>query len=233
MNNSAKYDFSKIPSKPISDKTIVLDLDNTLICTYDKREHYNKLQTVTNPRNVQIKDRIYTFEYPEGNEVTKVWGVKRPYLRDFIYFCFCYFKNIYVWSAGKREYVNKIVKEIFMEFRSPDVILAQEDCQPGDDKNPFYKPLSKLCRQYNLDISKTYILDDNRGTFVFNEMNAINIPNYSPNPCLKYIKEKDPSLLQVINWLMLPHVINADDVRLLEKNIIFNTSIKEYDEIKK
>jgi len=102
MNNSAKYDFSKIPSKPISDKTIVLDLDNTLICTYDKREHYNKLQTVTNPRNVQIKDRIYTFEYPEGNEVTKVWGVKRPYLRDFIYFFFV-ISRIYMFGVLGRE----------------------------------------------------------------------------------------------------------------------------------
>jgi hypothetical protein len=47
---------------PLTNKTIVLDLDSTLICTCDEEKTFEALEVYTNPRNAKLKSRIYYFE---------------------------------------------------------------------------------------------------------------------------------------------------------------------------
>ena len=47
---------------PLTNKTIVLDLDNTLIYTADDEKIFESLELYTNPRNTRLRSRIYYFE---------------------------------------------------------------------------------------------------------------------------------------------------------------------------
>ena len=73
-------------------------------------------------------------------------------------------------------------------------------------------------------------IDDNPTTFSENEGNGILIPAYEPALSVEAMSRDDPSLLQLKSWLLQPNVINSQDVTLLDKSQIFNTSLRAYKE---
>lgn len=73
--------------------TIILDLDHTLI-------HSVK------PDKDMIENHDFTITLSGDNKYNLY---KRPFLHEFIEFCFKYFEKVIIWSAGTEDYVDMIL----------------------------------------------------------------------------------------------------------------------------
>lgn len=218
---------------PRTNKTIVLDLDSTLLHTCDDMDVFNSLEIYTNPRNSKLRSRIYYFELIDVTEKTGtgcktvLWGVLRPHVYEFLRFCFDYFENIIVWSAGQKKYVHAICDFLFQDFeKQPYIIFTYEDCEMGS--NYIHKPLSKF---NTIPISTIFALDDYEVTFSKNKDNGLNIPPYEPEFDHNGIMEDERSLLNLMNWLNLPEVVNATDVRRLDKDGCFSDPKEKFEPV--
>lgn len=237
--------------KTITDRAIVLDLDNTLIHTFDDIESMNKLGIYKKNNNQEgisaLKSRIYRFcledcDIPGMGEKDDHWGVMRPGLHgslysknDFIAFCFNYFRFIVIFSAGTKNYVEAIVKAIFTEAKmQPHAVFYREFVEKGydseeeedEDNHHPVKPLEMIINSHevfreNLSLKNILALDDIDTTFEKNPNNGILIPEFTPKPTLNGIRKDDNSLDLLTNWLMRKDVIESEDVRNLDKNTIF------------
>lgn len=216
---------------PLTNKTLVLDLDSTLIFTSDSFESFETLELYTNPQHSHLRPRVYKFDVidvvdkPGTGVKSSMWGVLRPHVHDFLNFCFDYFENIIVWSAGQLKYVHAICDILFVDVnREPVLIYSFEDCERTD--NYLYKPLVKITNQEfkHITMDKMLILDDNEITFSKNKDNALHISAYEPNLTPEGIVENDMTLVNLTKWLMLPEVIDCKDVRKLDKTNCFTCS---------
>lgn len=217
---------------PFTNKTIVLDLDSTLIYTSDDFSQYENLKLYTNPEHQHLRDRIYKFdvidvcEKPGTGVRSSMWGALRPHVYEFLDFCFEYFENVIVWSAGQLRYVHAICDVLFTDpDKQPIIIYSWEDCEKND--NYLFKPLLKLSQQEmaTLTLDKLFILDDNETTFTKNKDNALHIPPYEPELSPKGIMEDDRTLITITQWLMKPEVVNSKDCRKTNKEDCFTCNI--------
>jgi TFIIF-interacting CTD phosphatase-like protein len=225
---------SKMKQCAMTQFKLILDLDSTLIHTYKNLDEYFLLQKSGGDT---VNDRIYRFDLvdvfdrPGTGTITSIWGVFRPYVKEFLHFSASYFDEIIVWSAGHFKYVHAINDFVFGD--TPAIlsrVLTRNDCIAKETKNgrvEILKPLDKL----GLDMSKCLVVDDRDDTFSLNPNNGIKIPAYEPKSDLESISVKERSLLKLICWLSLPHVSKCFDVRTLDKTLIFDTSIREYSEL--
>src|SRR5690606_31782804 len=111
----------KIPSTSLTNKCIVLDLDQTLLATQESINSLHELGILSNPNLLSLRNRTYyfTIEDLEGPGIgTKYnyWGVTRPHCHEFLLFCFSYFRVVAIWSAGQRPYVESIVDYLFRDL---------------------------------------------------------------------------------------------------------------------
>ena len=219
---------------PLTDKTIMLDLDSTLIYTSDNFDNYSSLELYSNPKNIDVRDRIYKFdiidvvEKPGTGVKSSMWGILRPHVYEFLDFCFDYFSNVIVWSAGQLRYVHAICDVLFVNpEKQPCLIWSYDDCQKCD--NYLYKPLVKIGDQFNskITLDKLYALDDNEITFSKNKDNALHIPAYEPELTPEGIMMDDPTLANITKWLMLPEVLATNDARSISKDNCFDCT-EEY-----
>lgn len=225
-----------IPSVSITDKCIVLDLDQTLIATQDSIQSLYSLEILSNPKLIPVRNRTYYFaiedlEKPGVGSKYDYWGITRPHLTDFLIFCFSYFRVVAVWSAGKRQYVEAIVDYIFKDIRPPHVVFSYDDTIVNG--NRITKPLTKMFEsnpalKRSMTLENTLVLDDNVSTFSENVENGILIPPFEPALDLSAMNEEDPTLLQFKCWLLLPEIANAEDVTKLNKEEIFSTPLSTY-----
>ena len=229
-------DADSIPHVSLTDKCIVLDLDLTLLCTQDNIQSLFSTEILTNPQLLELRNRVYYFTVedvgrPGDGEKIDMWGVTRPHIKEFLLFCFSYFKIVAVWSAGQRLYVEAIVNYMFKDLPKPHIIFTADDTVFQNDHT--YKPLSYLMSS-NPVVSRimtpltTLAIDDNSSTFAYNKDNAVLIPAYSPSPNINSLSRDDPSLLQLKYWLLQPEVVAAQDVRKLNKSTIFSTPVAVY-----
>lgn len=214
---------------------LVLDLDSTLVHSSGIMEEYERLEIASNPKRKVLLDRLYNFQLvdvmdPPGTGMTTVmWGTKRPHLAEFLTFASTYFEEIIIWSAGQPKYVHAIADVIFPDtfFGDPTKrsirILTSEDCVMQG--RWVYKPISKLA---NVNPAYCFCLDDRDDTFSKNSQNGIKIPAYEPSPTVESIMADDVALVQLMCWLSLPEVMNASDVRQLNKKSIFTTPLSTY-----
>lgn len=218
-----------IPSKSTTDKCIVLDLDETLIHTSERISQLEKLEILTDPTLFHLRERIYMLEIDDivdtpGTGVTsRLWGVKRPGLHEFLLFCFQHFRIVAVWSAGKARYVEGICNEIFKDLCDPHIIFTWDHCESGEDY--LEKPLSKMIGDFNdkrMTIANTVVIDDRESTFSdVNPNNGILIPAYDPIMNVKRISRNETSLEKLQSWFMSPEFIKSKDVRNVKKHNIF------------
>jgi len=208
---------------------VVIDIDETLIYSTPEIEQIKKTQ-ILSKENLSTLHRLFTMKFEDG----AVWGITRPFAKEFVGFCRKFFKTVIIWSAGEKEYVHNIVKFLFRDIDPPDLIYTRNDCM-FVKKEPKLKPLSKLIQnepQLNLKEATTLFIDDREHTFVKNPDNAIHIPEFSPvnyrdsdseeespEMDLSKIKLEDDSLLKIVLWLKKNAA--AEDVRLLDKKSIF------------
>jgi hypothetical protein len=225
-----------IPAVAISEKCIVLDLDQTLIATQDAMSQLADLKILSDPQLLPLRSRIYyisieNLEHPGAGTKYNFWGIARPHAREFLMFCFSYFKVVAVWSAGKRPYVEAIVDHLFQGLPQPHVIFTHDDIVTRNGH--IIKPLTKMIesnpvlRKY-MSLLNTLALDDNSGTYQSNTGNGVLIPAYDPPLTISAIQSDDHALLQFKYWLLQPEVVNSRDVTTLDKSKIFTTSLDTY-----
>lgn len=194
--------------------TIILDLDSTLINTQDEIP----MEVYEYYRELDVGDRLYTIDIHDNDGHYLTWGIKRPYLKEFLNFCFSYFKNVVVWTAGTYEYGHAIVNAVFPQ--KPHRIYTRDDCdliRVGPHKGQLSKPISK----FDFDPATTFTLDDKVFTAIENSENLINCPAYEPVSKGKTIrdfdsvigKDKDRYLQKLQTYFLSPKVIASSDVR--------------------
>ena len=216
----------KIFPTTISDKCIVLDLDQTLIATQDDHTFPVFIEIMSNPNLVALRNRTYHLKIddlgiPGIGSTYECWGVLRPHLFEFITFCFSYFKIVAVWSAGKRSYVEAVVDYIFRDFPRPHIVFTHDDVT-FSSKNHLLKSLLKMINHNDvtkkfMKLTNTLVLDDNPTTFALNRNNGVLIPEYAPRTNIASLSENDNSLIKFEKWMLLPEVINSVDVNTLQK----------------
>lgn len=226
-----------IPAMAITNQCIVLDLDLTLLSTQDSMESLSELKILSDPHLIALRNRIYhltieDIETPGIGTKYDFWGVTRPHLEEFLIFCFSYFKVVAVWSAGTRPYVEAIIDHIFRDIRPPHVIFTRDDIITGP-KGHMEKPLSKMIEsnpvlRRHMALQNTLAIDDNSTTFVHNPSNGVLIPAYEPALSVDALSRDDPSLLQLKYWMLQPENVAAQDVTLLDKKLIFRSSVETY-----
>lgn len=222
-----------IPSRSITNKSIVLDLDQTLIATQDSMDSLINLGILSNPNLMPLRNRIYhiTLEDLERRgEGSKYdyWGITRPHISEFLIFCFSYFRTVGIWTAGQTPYARHISDHIFYDIKPPHIMFTHDDIERDSDYNVI-KPLTKMFKiEPNMNIESTFVLDDNITTFSANPDNGILIPAYEPSLNVNAMARDDPSLLQLIYWFLQPDVIRASDVRQLDKSRIFSIPLDTY-----
>ena len=218
-------------------KNIVLDIDATMVHTHGDEDEFLNLQVFTNPKMIKYRPRLYSMELRDvtsppgtGEEMT-LYGVYRPYLKEFIEFCFDYFDNVIIWSAGKKKYVEKMCELMFIDMSNqPLVIYNYDDCGVYDDF--IRKPLKKLYEdprvKGKMNEKNTYVLDDRDDTFALNKGNGILIPEYEASLTKKGLDKEDDNLLKLMAWLSIDVNKQCRDVRQIDKSRIFELSEKDY-----
>jgi len=226
-----------------------LDIDATLACTdensLDQRTTFESLELFTNPERASLRSRIYLLDMVDVShragtgKRTRMWGVFRPYSKEFMKFCPSYFRHTNIFSAGRPKYVKAMAETLFLDVKSsPSVVFNSENCDIADDNRYVYKRLSDLTSQSALcgevDEKSIFHLDDREDTISMNIGNGIVIPAYTPNltgtpqQIINEILKPDVALLQLMCWLLLPEVMYCTDVRTLDKSTIFTTSVETY-----
>lgn len=202
------------------DKTIVLDVDQTLVCTFEYSDHLKFLDR-RDEKDADILERYYSLDNGEFK------GVFRPYMREFIKFCFQFFSNVVIWSAGREDYVKLICAKIFRGMNGrPDASFFRQDCV-YDSKQNSTKPLQKVCDKLGITMDKIVIVDDLFTNFQPNPNNGILIPQYlpegpkTPDRIRVNLRREDKCLLKLKEWFTRDEFIDAPDVRLLNKTMIF------------
>nr|QBK90542.1 MAG: ctd-like (NLI interacting factor-like) phosphatase [Pithovirus LCPAC104] len=240
MNDLIKINNTR---NTITDKCIVLDLDETLVYSNTDFSILNNLKIFKDKSLNDIKSRSYILRLedaitPKGyGEISNLWGIKRPHIKNFLNFCFRYFKVVAIWSAGKKEYVDQLVKNIFIEIIGyPHIIFSWNEIKHIKDGS-FTKTLQKMIDsvpglEKYMNLENTLIIDDLLQNFTENKDNGILIPSYSPSMNIKSLREDDISLQQFISWLLKEDVKNSKDVRLLKKDEIFKIDKAKLEEIK-
>lgn len=232
--------FDDLPNTSMTDKCIVLDLDETLVHSFDKMEELKPLGLFKNPQLLDVRKRAYRIQLGDTLDQDQwkrldIWGITRPYLNDFLLFCFKYFRVVAVWSAGQSKYVESICDFIFRDIRQPHIIYSWPDCEKDTPDGHIEKPLLKMIesephiKKY-MTLANTLVIDDRYSTFAnCNRGNGILIPPYSPPATIEAFRAPEPSLMELKKWLMRPDVMMSKDVRKLDKSKIFSRNIEVLD----
>lgn len=186
-------------------RAICLDLDETLIKTWERRR-----------RPVNLPQDNLSRAYDLNFNGDLAWGMRRPHLDRFLRYCRSRFDLVLVWTAGTREYANQIVSLIFNQGFQPNAVYSQEHC--AKDSDGLYKPLDRIYADWDLQPSELLMLDNNHTVFTDTDRhNLIHIPDYAPNPSRL---DDDTCLLELERWLSAEPLYN--DVRVINKTQIFS-----------
>ena len=229
-----RSDLNKIPNKPLTDKCIVLDLDETLVHSHGEGniDLLKELNLLTDPTNLDLRERVYKITMDDvvhkkgAGEKTEMWGIMRPHVKEFLIFCFSYFKLVIIWSAGRKNYVHAIVDYLLKDLKRPHIIYTFDDIEKLPN-GTLIKPLDKLFNNIpglnkHMSLKNSFIIDDRHSVFQEpNPKNGIEIPPYRPSFNSSSLRNDDKTLKKLMNWFMKPEVIQSNDVKNLDKTNIF------------
>ena len=197
-------------------RTIVLDMDETLVHTFDtaKSSYCDGLPSVLDFRTCMeyFSGRGYEFYIPGAGSH---YGIYRPGMYHLLEKCYSLFDNVIIWSAGTKGYVGEIMTKIFKDCRLPDAIFARDFCEITS-QGKYHKPLRKLSYLYDGDLEETLkntlIVDDRKDTFIENPDNGILIPAWRG--------EKDDTTLFKLA-AFLEATVHEDDFKMVDKKKVF------------
>lgn len=220
---------------PVTDFSIILDLDETLIHTMDEGTQQLESLILNGPQHVALRGRLFhitiddLFEKRGKGTRSDYWGVKRPHLNYFLGFCFSYFKVVAVWSAGKKPYVDAVVRSIFDGIGTPHIVYSYDEVVSSS--SDYHKPIGKMLSDPRvrglMSESTTFFLDDRAENFITGRDNFILIPPYRPPANVDSFYRDDLTLLQLRHWLLQPEVMDAHDVRKLDKKKIWHIDVSK------
>ncbi len=198
------YKTVLLRNSPMSQKAIILDLDNTLIKTYGKMKEFTQLGI---KNHLDIVERCYILDFYNGENSrhpqSHRWGIKRPHLEAFLKYIFKNFDIVIVWSAGGEEYVNALVKAIFTN-RPPHYIFHSGHClRMGDD---LTKPIALLFKHRpelanRIDENHIVMIDDREKNYLYNKGLGLVISAYDPDLTLESMREDDDGLLEAMKYI--------------------------------
>lgn len=210
------------PFYPDGPLTIVLDLDEALI--HAKEDDINEIMIeIQKPENLDLRKRFITLnfdeKYWEQESDDMMWATKRPYLDEFLNFCFYNFDYVCVWSAGTYDYVHKICEILSMNTpRKFDYILTRDDCEEDYENDTYCKPLEKIFKlDPNITPELTIMVDDRVENFIKNRGNGLVIPKYEP----EYLDHHDEYLLHFMDWWNYLMKNGFDDIRNIDFRDVF------------
>ena len=239
MASFYKTTLDGIPFKSLTNKCIVLDLDETLVHSNENMDKLQELEIMTNPELLDLKRRTYQISmddvvYKKGEGVkTVMWGIVRPHVKEFLVSCFSYFKVVIVWSAGKRKYVDAIVDFLFKDIRRPHVVYSYDQCERTSN-NLIVKPFMKMINaepglNKYMSLDNSFMIDDRNTVYAGyvgdNPDNGIQIPAYRPAFNIHSLRSDDIALKQLMTWFLRPEVMASPNVRELNKNDVFMTDV--------
>jgi len=221
----------------LTEKGVVLDLDETLLHSYPEDEfELRDLNIMSNPKLLDLRSRTYVLNIDTNkgsDNPTIMWGIKRPHVDEFLNFCFTYFRVVIVYTAGIHEYGHAAQEVVFKNSQEPHAILTRGNCDPvgKNYEKPFWKILKEVPELDPFfikdgspkEIKNVLIIDDRAVSFKQNPNNGILIPAYEPDATPESLRKDDLALIQIMTWLKRPDVMNAPDVRKLDKSRIFST----------
>lgn len=195
-------------------KTIVLDLDETLVHTFGETDTLKKIKLLTDPRHIELRRECFILDFYDAREGKQyhLWGIKRPYLDEFLENCFNLFDIVIVWTAGSTDYADAIVNNIFK--KPPHLIFSREHCRQF--KNYIIKPLKDLF-DYEPKLEKLtsikhmIMIDDYEENFLLNKSNGIIIKPYLPRLVHNTI-ETDDNVLDIIPQYLFNFIKKYKDI---------------------
>lgn len=200
-------------------KTIYLDLDNTLLCSYSPTMPTDIKQ------NISI-DNIYSLDFGRDD---KYEGVYRPHLYKFLNFCREYFDKVIIYTAGSDDYGKLIAANLekFSGIQFDDIFTRDHNLLMDIDwktEENYRKPLTLLIDPKGKIKEKDYLkhvllVDDKFSNFRFNARNGIHIPVFDPQTYQEYTEDSD--LLILMNWLNMDSIKYSPDYRTINKDLIF------------
>jgi hypothetical protein len=212
----------------LTELNLVLDIDDTLVQTFDDIDSLYKCPIMKNPKFYPVRKRVYILKFqneePEEDEEEEemIWGVKRPHIDEFLDFANRYFRNIVIWSAGTYDYVHAIVKHLFKQIPCPARVFTRNDCTQSEEYG-YEKPLEKIYKAIpEMNHKNTLLIDDRQEVFVRKDPNnGIIIPPFSPDVEDYDSLTSDASFLYLKDWFMKPEVMESSDIRKVNKQNIF------------
>ena len=170
INDVNKNDISKNKSSRM--KTLVLDLDETLIYTSFEPSINSDLcfEIDLNINEPSKYNKVNTL-FKKQTILTKVYLSKRPHLEQFLSELNPFYE-ICIFSASSQKYASYII-DIIDKNRIISKKFFRDDCIHLDNSETFsyIKDLEKINKNYN-DI---IIIDDNFSSFILQEENGIPI----------------------------------------------------------
>lgn len=193
---------------------IILDLDCTLICTYEHddinpKEAFEKLKIYS--ENVHLREKVYHFTLEKMGNLF-MWGVFRPHVFTFLRWAHETFDNVIIWSAGCREYVKAIIKALYKSAElneEPSFVYFRDQCKVIKKENGKRETVKFLPQLFDNEIVKskgitaknTLLIDDNISNKKHNQSNTIHISAYEPKFDLVSLEnDNDEGLLTIIDW---------------------------------
>ena len=224
-------------------KTLILDFDETLVHSWENPRFLDVYDIYSNPALVRSFHPLgqpqitYSMLLQLSTGPTKIWGLTRPHLHEFLEFAHQYFDNVLGWSAGLPSYVNEINDQVIVGSGLPSPKLLWARDRTPNYQGMYHKPISDIIQELNkrpyspleIDPKWTVIVDDKQHTFMLNPSSGILIPPYHPGkhrpdriPLVEDLLDRsDDRLLQLKNWFERPEVRNCPDVTVLDKTRIF------------
>lgn len=155
------------------------------------------MSRVTHPRHIVLD--------LDGTLIGEDYICARPYLADFLAFCFDHFDTVNIWTAASRHWwdqcYDKFIKKRMPKDKQFTLVWCGDRCKNKRDLDfavTFrYKPLSKYWRRKSSTMTKfnTVVVDNDPTTYMANRGNAIPVETYLGS-------SKDIGLQQVMNVLV-------------------------------
>ena len=150
--------------------TIILDIDNTIMTSYDESEINIDLLKKYNLNFIKDKN---------------IYFVERPHIQTLLDFVFKYF-NVIIWTAATRSYALQVIKHIILNKpnRKIELLLSRDICNFSFKKYQNMKQLKLLWIDLNLthlNESNVLLIDDLYNNCKYQEKNCIWIPPFDIN----------------------------------------------------
>ena len=178
--------------KKLSTKTLVFDLDNTLVYVVTSQT-YAKMNL---PKNMDVRQVTYT-DQKEGKPL-QLNIIVRPFALEMLQQLSSYYEII-VFTAASKAYGDVVLNSIDSAGTLIDHRLYRENCIK--EGNTYIKDL----RIINRDLSSMIIVDDNISSFSNQLGNGIFISPFNGNAT-------DAEL--GVLWIFLRQIIGTNDVRV-------------------